>query len=224
LPDNTEELAIFGAGTLARLAHGYFARDTAFHVAAYTVHRNHLDAGRLDGMPVVPFDEFVDLYPPSKCSIFVAVGYKRVNRLRAEIFEECRGLGYSMPALVSSRAHCWPDLKIGQNCLVFDGTVIEPNVELGDDVIVWSGTQLSHDVSIGDHCFLGPNAVVLGDVVIGARSFIGGNATVHNGVTIAPDCVIGAGTVIKKNTSPGDIYSVEHTRARKDQRSGEIDL
>jgi sugar O-acyltransferase (sialic acid O-acetyltransferase NeuD family) len=221
MPEAPKPLVLFGAGSLARIAYAYFARDSEHRVAACTVNREYVESAELNGLPRVPFEELEQSYPASDCSLFVALGYTQVNRRRAEIFERALELGYHLPTLVSSRSHCWGDLRIGRNCLVFDGVVIEPNVEIGDDVIAWSGAQISHDSSIGDHCFLGPNAVVLGDVTIGSRSFIGGNATIRNGVTIAEDCVIGAGTVIKKDTAPGDIYSVERSLPRPGRNSTE---
>lgn len=214
MPDSPKPLVIFGAGSLARLAYAYFDRDSEREIVACTVNREYADSSKLDGLPTVPFEELEHNYPASECALFVAVGYTQLNRRRAEIFGRGVELGYHLPTLVSSRSHCWDDLRIGRNCLVFDGVVIEPNVEIGDDVIAWSGSQISHDSSIGDHCFLGPNAVILGDVSIGPRSFVGGNATIRNGVTIAEDCVIGAGTVLKKDAAPGDIYSVERAQPR----------
>jgi sugar O-acyltransferase (sialic acid O-acetyltransferase NeuD family) len=214
-------LVIFGAGSLARLARAYFVRDSDHEIAACTVNREYVDGARLDGLPSVPFEELERSYPPSECSLFVALGYTDVNRRRAEIFEQAVGLGYHLPTLVSSRSHCWEDLRLGRNCLVFDGVVIEPGVELGDDVIAWSGSQISHGASIGDHCFLGPNAVVLGDVAIGKRSFVGANATIRNGLRIAEDCVVGAGALLKRDTMPGEIYAAERTHARPERHTRE---
>lgn len=215
-------LVIFGAGTLARLASAYFARDSEHELCACTVDREHLGGAELDGLPSIPFEELERHYPPAECSLFVAVGYTQVNRRRAELFERCLELGYQLPTLVSSRASCWDDLRLGRNCLVFDGVVIEPNVEIGDGLIAWSGSQISHDASIGDHCFLGPHAVVLGNVTVGDRSFVGGNATIRDGVRVAEDCVVGAGAVIKRDTAPGEVYAVEraHAQQGRDTREG----
>jgi sugar O-acyltransferase (sialic acid O-acetyltransferase NeuD family) len=220
--DGPRDLVIFGGGTLGRLAHAYFTRDSQYEVVACTAHREHIATARLAGLPTVPFEELGGDYQPTKCSMFVAVGYTQVNRARASIFEECIALGYHMATLISPRAFCWSDLKVGMNCLVFDGVVIEPNVEIGDDVIVWSGSQICHDSTIGDHCFLGPSSVVLGDVIVGPRSFIGGNATVRNGVTVAEDCVVGAGAVIKKDTDAGAIYAAAATKPQHARRSQDL--
>ena len=219
-----QKLVIFGAGTLARLAHRYFARDTAYQVVAFTVDNEYASAVALDDLPIVSFDSVAESHPAVEHSMFVAVGYTQVNRRRAEIFDRCRQLGYQLPTLVSSHARCWDDLRIGSNCLVFDGVVIEPGVEIGDDVIIWSGSQISHDCVVGSHCFLGPHAVVLGDVTVGARTFIGGNATIKNGIAVGADCVIGAGALVKSDTAPGEVYSAESTRPYAHVQSREVEL
>lgn len=206
--DVPKPLVIFGAGSLAQLVRAYFLRDSDRAIAACTVDRRYADSARLDGLPTVPFEELERSHPPDEYSLFVAVGYTDVNLRRAEIFEEGIRRGYELPTLVSSRADCWDDLRIGRNCLVFDGVVIEPNVEIGDGVIAWSGSQISHDSLIGDHCFLGPHAVVLGDASVGARSFVGGNATIRNGIRVAEDCVVGAGALITRDTVAGEVYAV----------------
>lgn len=222
MADAPKPLVIFGAGTLAHLAYAYFVRDSGHEIAACTVDREHVDSAQLNGLPRVPFEELEASYPATECSLFVAVGYTEVNRRRAAIFERCAELGYHLPTLVSSRAEVWDDLRIGRNCLVFDGVVIEPNVEIGDGVIAWSGSQISHDSIVGDHCFLGPHAVVLGDVSVGARSFIGGNATIRNGIRVAEDCVVGAGALITRDTVAGEVYAVRraHPLPGRDTREG----
>ena len=215
-------LVIFGAGTLARLAYSYFKRDTGYDIAACTVHEEHLGSAQLHGLPVVPFEGLRAHYPPTEYAVFVAVGYTRVNRSRAEVFDRCTELGYDLPSLVSSSALSWDDLRIGRNCLLFDGVVVEPNVDIADDVIVWSGSQVSHDATIGNHCFLGPNAVLLGNVTVGERTFIGGNATIRNGITIAADCVVGAGVVIKADTKQGEIYASERAHPVEGRHSRDV--
>jgi UDP-3-O-[3-hydroxymyristoyl] glucosamine N-acyltransferase len=161
-----QRLVVFGAGTLARLARRYFMRDTDYEIVACTVEGDYVPNSSLADLLVVPFEEIAESHPPDDHSLFVAVGYTQVNKRRAELFDICRSLGYVLPTLLSPRAHYWDDLRLGSNCFVFDGVVVEPQVQIGDDVIVWSGSQISHDSVIDDHCFLGPNAVVLGDVSI----------------------------------------------------------
>ena len=64
------------------------------------------------------------LYPPAEFSMFIAVGYRRMNRFRAERYEQARTMGYELITHVSPRASTWPGLEVGDNCLVMDQVVI----------------------------------------------------------------------------------------------------
>ena len=143
--------------------------------------------------------------------MFVAVGFSRVNKVRAEVYERCKSAGYELISYINSRASICGDLEIGDNCFVFEENVVQPFVRLGNNVILWSGNHVGHHAEIRDHVFIASHVVVSGRVTIGERCFVGVNATVRDGVTVAPDCVIGAGALIMKNTTEGEVYSVRGT-------------
>jgi sugar O-acyltransferase (sialic acid O-acetyltransferase NeuD family) len=215
-------LLIFGAGSLARLAYDYCMRDTDYDVRGFTVHERYLGTSSVGGLPEFAFERLEREFSPDECRLFVAVGYKQVNRARAAVVDECRARGYGLATIVSKRSYVWPDVEVGENCFVFDGVIVEPRVTIGDDVILWSGCQVCHDSVLADHCFLAPNAVVLGDARLGERCFVGGNATVRNGVTLAADTVVGAGAIVKRDTRPGEIYSATATAPRQDTHSSQL--
>lgn len=208
------EVVVFGTGDFARVARAYLDADSEHRVVAFTVHERYVQRSELLGLPVVPCERLDGLYPPDRCAMLVAIGFSRVNRARAEIYEECRARGYDLISYVSSRAHCWPGVELGDNCFVFESNVIQPYVRIGSDVVIWSGNHIGHDSTIGDHCFIASHAVISGNVTVGDRCFIGVNATIRDGVTIATDCVIGAGALIMTDTVEGGVYSVRGTEPR----------
>jgi sugar O-acyltransferase (sialic acid O-acetyltransferase NeuD family) len=182
---------------------------------AFTAHGEYADRKELSGLPIVPFEELVDRYPPDETAMLVAIGFSKANQARSTVYDECKTLGYELVSYVSSRAMFWPDVPIGDNCFVFEANVVQPGVRIGSDVILWSGNHIGHDVEIGDHCFIASHAVVSGNVTIGHHCFLGVNATVRDGVTIAPRCVIGAGAMIMKDTEEGAVHSVRGTAAHE---------
>ena len=216
-------VVLFGVGDFARVAAAYLREDSPYDVVAFTVDGELLRESELLGLPVVPFEELEASHPPGEHAMFVAIGFSRVNKARAEVYERCRARGYELVSYVSSQAMTWDGLELGANCFVFEANVIQPFVRIGDDVVLWSGNHIGHDVTIGDHCFIASHAVVSGNVTIGASCFVGVNATIRDGVTIAPDCVIGAGAVIMKDTEPGGVYSVRGTEPAE-RRSSELRL
>jgi sugar O-acyltransferase (sialic acid O-acetyltransferase NeuD family) len=199
-------VVIFGAGDFARIACVYLTKDSPHEVAAFTVHRQYLTAPELLGKPLVPFETLTESHPPDRYAMLVAMGFSKVNRVRAEIYAQCKALGYELITYVNSKAMQWGELSIGDNCFIFEGNVLQPFVKIGNNVVLWSGNHIGHDATIGDHCFVASHAVISGNVRVGPYSFIGVNATLRDGVVIAPQCVIGAGALILKDTQPEGVY------------------
>lgn len=214
---------IFGTEDFARVAEAYLRQDSEFEVVAFTADRSYIESDRSGGLPVVPFETLPETHPPGEFSIFVAIGFSRLNRTRAEVVGRCKEHGYELLSYVCSRATCWDDLSLGENCFIFEENVIQPNVRIGDNVILWSGNHVGHNSVIGDHCFVASHAVISGNVKIGPYCFIGVNATLRDGITIARECIIGAGALIMRDTEQGQVFSVKGTTP-SEKRSADIEL
>jgi sugar O-acyltransferase (sialic acid O-acetyltransferase NeuD family) len=205
------DVVLFGLGDFARVARVYLAEDSPHDVVAFTANERYIEADEVDGIPVVPFERLTETHAPDRCSMFVAIGFSGVNRARREVYEQCKGLGYELITYVNSKATYWGELQIGDNCFVFEANVIQPNVRIGNNVILWSGNHIGHDSTIEDHVFIASHAVVSGNVTIGESSFVGVNATFRDAIKVAPRCIIGAGALIMKDTVEGGVYSVRGT-------------
>ncbi|WP_374690670.1 acetyltransferase [Accumulibacter sp.] len=204
-------VVIFGAGELAQLAHYYFTHDSTRQVAGFTVDAKYIDAPDYLGLPLVPSESLESSFPPERYDMFVAIGYNGLNSVRAKKCGEVVSRGYRLATYISSRASVWSDLKIGENCLIMEGNVIQPFVKIGHGVIMFCSSVISHHVEIGDYCFIGAEASLSGGVKVGANTFIGVNATIREHLIVGRDCIIGAGTLIMKNTVDGSGYLVAGT-------------
>ena len=207
------ELVIFGGGDFAAVARTYFEADSPYRIAAFTVDREYASGVTFDGLPLIPFDRIDREFPPDRFAMFVAVGFKGMNKPRAAICTRARERGYTLASYVSSQALSCGAVSCGGNCFILENNVIQPFVKIGEDVVLWSGNHIGHHVEIGDHCFISSQVVLSGRVRVGPYSFLGVNACVKQGVTIAPECFIGAGAVILKDTRPAEVYLVKSTAA-----------
>lgn len=205
-------VVLFGTGDFARIAHVYLRDDSPHEVVAFTVHGEYAQTTEFRGLPLVPFEQLHERFPPGDFAMFVAIGFSRVNQARREVYEACKARGYELITYVSSRAMRSAETQIGDNCFIFEANVLQPFVRIGNDVVLWSGNHIGHDSVIGDHCFIASHAVISGNVTVGSSSFIGVNATIRDGVAIAPDCVIGAGALIMRDTKHGGVYAVPGTK------------
>jgi sugar O-acyltransferase (sialic acid O-acetyltransferase NeuD family) len=211
----SKPVVIFGVGSFSQVAAVYLDRDSPREVLAYTVDGEYVESDSFAGLPVVAFEEISRDYPPDRVDLLVATGFRGVNTVRREIYERCKGLGYSFVSYVSSKAMVMSDHPVGENTFIFEANVLQPFVSIGDNCVLWSGNHIGHDSKIADHCFIASHVVISGNCSIGHSCFIGVNATFRDGVKVAPRCLIGAGATILKDTAEGEVYSVRRTEARE---------
>lgn len=201
------KVIIFGTGDFGQVAHFYLTHDSDHEVVAFTANKSLIKTKKLLGLPVVPFENIETVFPPNKYSMFIAIGYTKINKIRADIFNQAKKKGYHLISYVNSKATTWEDLDIGENCFIFENVVIQPFVKIGNNVIMWSGNHIGHHTRIGDHCFITSHVVVSGKVTVGPYCFLGVNCTIRDGITIAPECVIGAGALILHDTKEKEVYT-----------------
>lgn len=211
----THKIVLIGDSALAEIAFEYFTWDSPYEVVGFVVEREFLTRSELFGLPVVAFDELTSRFPPSSHHAFVAISYNQLNRVRRRLYESCKASGYTLATYVSSKAFVWRNVKIGENCFIFENNVIQPFVSVGDNVVMWSGNHIGHHSRIGDHCFIASHAVVSGYVEMGESCFVGVNATFANNLRIGSDCLIGADATILKDTPPGTVYGSKMTEPKE---------
>jgi sugar O-acyltransferase (sialic acid O-acetyltransferase NeuD family) len=217
------DVVIFGLGPFASLVWYVLTHDSPHRVVGFTADRAFCQVERLHDLPVLPFDALEDRFAPSRVRLLLALGARQVNGLRADRFQEARRRGYGFVSYVASRAMVWPDLRIGENCMLFEGCMVHPFAVIGDNCILRSGSHVSHHATVADHCFLAAHAVVAGSASIGERCFLGLNSSVRDGVQIAARCIVAAGAVVTADTTEGGVYMGVPAR-RRDMTSDQMKL
>ena len=147
---------------------------------AFTVHADYTPGDKLEGLPVVAFEELADSHSPDRCSVFVASGYREMNRLRADVCAQARERGYELPNVICPTASVYGTL--GDNVAVSPGVAVMPHASVGAGTILGANAIVSHDAAVGEYCYLAGQAAVLGRARVGDRCFIGADATIRNEV------------------------------------------
>jgi sugar O-acyltransferase (sialic acid O-acetyltransferase NeuD family) len=211
----SRDVVLFGSGDFARVASVYLEQDSPHRVIGFSVHEAFRKEPTLLQKPVIPFEKLTQDYPPAQCAMFVAIGFSKLNKARAQVYADCKALGYELISYVNSRAIVWGDVEMGDNCFVFENNVLQPFVKIGCDTILWSGNHIGHDAVIGDHCFITSHAVISGNVSIGDNCFIGVNATIRDGVTIGKESLVGAGALILRDAAPHSVFQGQSTEVSR---------
>jgi sugar O-acyltransferase (sialic acid O-acetyltransferase NeuD family) len=202
----SDRVVIVGTGEWGAIALEYFSYDSPHEVVAFSAEAPFITTDVYCGLPVVPFEELAQAYPPSEYRAFVAVSDIQLNRVRRRLYQAVKALGFTCVSYVSSHAFALPNAEIGENTFVHENAALEFMVRLGNNVLIGAGTCIGHSSVIEDDCYAGPHVTVCGYSTVGRASFLGASCCIADGVSVAEDCVIGAGAVVLKDTKPRQVY------------------
>lgn len=152
-------------------------------------------------------DEWLDDPRAREYGFVVAVGQVRLSPLRARLFALLKQRGLDVLSVVAPTAHCSDSAIIGAGTSVMHRVVVGPHARIGQNCIINTGAIVEHDVEIGDHCHVSTGAVLNGGVRIGAMSLIGSGAVVLQQVSIGESVLIGAGSVVIRDIAEAGVYA-----------------
>jgi sugar O-acyltransferase (sialic acid O-acetyltransferase NeuD family) len=208
------KLVIVGDSLFAEIAHEYFTHDSDYDVVAFSVESEYLTRDTFRGLPVVPFETLEHAFDPAGHSVFAAITYMQLNRLRTRLASEAREKGFALARYVSSRAFVWRNAELGEHCFVFEDNTVQPFVRIGDNVVLWSGNHIGHHCRIRDNCFISSHVVISGSVDVGENTFLGVNSTIVNDISIGRDCWIGPNVTLTRSAEPGSFYTPPRSMLR----------
>lgn len=209
----TRKVVIVGTSLFAEVVHCYFTELGAFDVVAFTADRAYVTRDSFLGLPLIPFDSIAARFPPGEFGMFVAVGYARLNQVRARLYSQAKVMGYELVSFVHPSVRLWRNNTVGDNTFLFEDNTVQPFARIGSNTVLWSGNHIGHHSVIGDHCFITSHVVVSGNCRVGDYTFIGVNATLRDSIEIGQSNVIGAGALIMKSTLDKELHVAPRTKA-----------
>ena len=111
------------------------------------------------------------------------------------------------------------DYEVGQNVVIYPGTVIGAGCKILDNAVVGKQPSLSPRSTakreplaptvIGAGTVVSTGAIVFAGTQIGARVIIGDQACVRERVVVGDDVVIGRGTLVENDTTIGAMTKIQ---------------
>lgn len=216
---------IFGITDLAELLYSYLCEDSNFKVVGFTADRQYIhNLNTFCDHPVIPFDELDKfLFTPERVSIFVCVGYTKMNSVRKDVFERVLKKGYSIESYFHPSASIYTD-SFGIGNIVFPNVMIDRFTSVGDGNIFYSNRFVAHHSSIGNYNFFAVKCCCCGHVTMKNNCFIGANSTIRNGVTLEEYTLVGAAAYVSRNTVKNGVYVPSKTIAMLNKDSLDINF
>ena len=145
------------------------------------------------------WDDFQAVYDEGVLNAVLAVGS---NKERKHLFNELTEIGYSIKTLIDPSALIDKGAKIGIGTTICMGVKIGPLVSIGDNCIIYTGTVIDHETIIKNDCFIAPGVCIAGRVSIENGSFVGIGCSIKEKIKIGANTVIGAGSVVINDFPP----------------------
>jgi sugar O-acyltransferase (sialic acid O-acetyltransferase NeuD family) len=206
-------LIIVGLGKFAEIAKLYFNEFSDFEVVGFAAHKDFIVSDKFCTLNVYDINLLETIFPKDKVYIFVAIGYRKMNKIRQSVYEELKASNFQFASFVHPNVKYWSNSKVGKNCFIFEDNTLQPFVEIGDNTILWSGNHIGHHSVIGSNCFISSQVVVSGSCKIGDNSFLGVNSTIYDGITVAEENFVGPGAIVASNTKPKNVYFAPTTKS-----------
>lgn len=181
-----EKLLLVGAGGFGRMV----AEQAMLQYDCAFVDDGQSIGTEICGIPVV--GGIADLPELRKDYGLLVVGIGN-NKLRAQVYEKAKVLGYSFPNIIAPSAYISAFAKIGNSCVVLQNACIQNGAVVGNGVLINAGTEVHCDAAVGDCVLVYTNSVIRTDAKVGSYVCIGSNVTIYNNAVVpdgtdTPDC------------------------------------
>lgn len=203
--EKSRKLIIYGDSEYAQMIAHYFQSDSLYDVVAFCVDRAYLSKERIGKIPVFALEDIKAAFSPGEYSLFAAIGYASVRRHK-ELYRRVAQLGYPMASYISSKAMVDSSAKIGENCLISAGVIVEPFSSIEANTFINSGAIVSHHSRIGAHSILAAGSLIGGYSSVGESSLIGFQATVAELLELGEETLLGAGSLLLEDSEAFTMY------------------
>ena len=88
--EEPKTLVIFGDSAFAEIAYEYFHHDSEYSESAFVISREYIKGDTLFDLPIIPFEDVQEAYPPSDYEMHIPLVYNKLNRNRMKFYDEAK--------------------------------------------------------------------------------------------------------------------------------------
>lgn len=192
-----KDILLIGGGGHCRSVIDVLEATAAWRVAGI-VERRDSPVRNVMGYEVIGCDEDLAALRAHCEFALVTCGQIKSPEPRMRLFHALKATGFTLPVLVSPRAHVSRSATLGEGTVVMHTAHIGPAARVGANTIVNTRALIEHDATIGSHCHVATAAVVNGGATVGDRSLIGSGAVCREGIAVGADCIVAMGARVVK--------------------------
>ena len=144
---------------------------------------------------VIACDNDLDTIFQTCKNAIITVGQIESNKIRIEIYDKLKQIGFNLPVIVSPLAYVSKYADVNEGTVIMHHVLINTNVKIGKNCIINTKALIEHDSVVENNCHISTSSVLNGGVTVKENSFFGSNATSKQAIEI--DGFIKAGSLAK---------------------------
>jgi sugar O-acyltransferase (sialic acid O-acetyltransferase NeuD family) len=200
-----KELVLIGAGGHAKSCIDVIESQRKFRISAIIGLEEEIGK-KVCGYEVIGTDDMLPELAKTYQHALVAIGQISSPKIRRELFEKARNLGFVMPTIIASSAFVSVHARIQSGSVIMHGAVVNAGVQIGTNCIVNSKALIEHDSQVGNHCHISTGALVNGNVLIGEGCFIGSGSVIREGISIGSYSLVGMSNSVTSNLASKTVF------------------
>lgn len=129
-------------------------------------------------------------------------------KIRKKIFNSICSFykNFKWLSIVSDSAIISQNSYVGNGTFLGPGSIVNSNTKIGANCFINTGSIIEHDNNISDFVVTGPGIITCGNVKIDESVFIGAGSTIKEKTIIEKNVVIGASSYVTKNCKRNKFY------------------
>ena len=189
------DIILIGAGGHAHACIDVIEQENKFTIAGIVDKITSTE--NLLGYPLLGCDDDLVKLRASFDYALITVGQIKSPATRIRLFELVKLLGFTLPAIISSRAYVSRHASVAAGTIVMHDALINARASVGSNCVINSKALIEHDAVIEDNCHISTGAIVNGGVSVKQGTFIGSNAVTKEYVQTHNNDFIKAGSIFK---------------------------
>jgi sugar O-acyltransferase (sialic acid O-acetyltransferase NeuD family) len=189
-----KKILLVGGGGHCKAVIDVIEQEGKYQIAGI-IDKQELLGTRVLGYEVIGCDDDLERLSLEYSFALVTVGHIYSNAIRVKLFNHLKGLGYTLPTIISPLSYVSRHVSIEEGTIVMHHALVNVNAEIGYNCIINTKALVEHDVRVENHCHISTATVINGGCTVKAHSFVGSHTTTKEYAVV--NGFIKAGSVIK---------------------------
>ena len=145
-----ESIVLIGGGGHCKSCIDVIESENRYQIAGI-LDRPERQGQETSGYPVIGVDDDIPDLAKIHKNFFITMGHIQSPSFRIEMYSYLKKLGIHLPVIISPLSHVSSRALIGEGTIVMHHVLVNTEAKIGVNCILNSGALIEHETIVGDH-------------------------------------------------------------------------